>query len=152
MKNIFCHTLYLLYIGIGIIGIIIGRYEKFHIGILSVSADKEKGIIGPVSVSADMKKSLSVYRWVTSIQSIMDKKITNVTLVERHFLKQENWRNTLIQFMMVKKITNVTHVERNFLKKENWSYILIQFIMVKKITNVTMWKGIFNSRKLEDAY
>ena len=44
MKNIFwkkCHTLYLLYIGIGIIGIVIGRYEKFHIGILSVSADKK---------------------------------------------------------------------------------------------------------------
>ena len=49
------------YIGIGI-GI--GRYENFDIGILSVSADKEKGIIGPISVSADMKKSLSVYRWV----------------------------------------------------------------------------------------
>ena len=47
------------YIGIGI-GI--GRYENFYIGILSVSADKEKGIIGPISVSADMKKSLSVYR------------------------------------------------------------------------------------------
>ena len=65
MKNIFwkkCHTLYLLYIGIGIIGIVIGRYEKIHIGILSVSANKEKGIIGPVSISADMKKSLSVYR------------------------------------------------------------------------------------------
>ena len=46
------------YIGIGI-GI--GRYENFYIGILSVSADKEKGIIGPVSISADMKKSLSVY-------------------------------------------------------------------------------------------
>ena len=43
------------YIGIGI-----GRYENFYIGILSVSADKEKGIIGPISVSADMKKSLSV--------------------------------------------------------------------------------------------
>ena len=49
------------YIGIGI-GI--GRYENFDIGILSVSADKEKGIIGPISVSADMKKSLSVYRWL----------------------------------------------------------------------------------------
>ena len=42
----------------------IGRYENFDIGILSVSADKEKGIIGPISVSADMKKSLSVYRWL----------------------------------------------------------------------------------------
>ena len=51
------------YIGIGI-GIGIGRYENFYIGILSVSADKEKGIIGPISVSADMKKSLSVYRWL----------------------------------------------------------------------------------------
>ena len=40
----------------------IGQYENFDIGILSVSADKEKGIIGPKSVSADMKKSLSVYR------------------------------------------------------------------------------------------
>ena len=47
------------YIGIGI-----GRYENFDIDILSVSADKEKGIIGPISVSADMKKSLSVYRWL----------------------------------------------------------------------------------------
>ena len=47
------------YIGIGI-GI--GRYENFDIGILSVSADKEKGIIGPISVSANMKKSLLVYR------------------------------------------------------------------------------------------
>ena len=49
MKNIFwkkCHTLYLLYIGIGIIGIVIGRYEKFHIGILSVSADKKIEFIG----------------------------------------------------------------------------------------------------------
>ena len=42
MKTVFLkkyHTLYLLYIGISIIGI--GRYEKFHIGILSVSADKK---------------------------------------------------------------------------------------------------------------
>ena len=49
MKNIFwkkCHTLYLLYIGIGIIGIVIGRYEKFHIGILSVLADKKIEFIG----------------------------------------------------------------------------------------------------------
>ena len=55
-------------IGIGIsigIGIGIGRYENFDIGILSVSADKEKGIIGPISVSADMKKSLSVYCWLS---------------------------------------------------------------------------------------
>ena len=47
MKNIFwkkCHTLYLLFIGIGIIGI--GRYEKCHIGILSVSADKKTEFIG----------------------------------------------------------------------------------------------------------
>ena len=47
MKNIFwkkCHTLYLLYIGI--IGIVIGRYEKFHIGILSVLADKKIEFIG----------------------------------------------------------------------------------------------------------
>ena len=46
MKNIFwkkCHTLYLLYIGIGIV---IGRYEKIHIGILSVSADKKIVNIG----------------------------------------------------------------------------------------------------------
>ena len=44
MKNIFwkkCHTLYLLYIGI-----VIGRYEKFHIGILSVSVDKKIEFIG----------------------------------------------------------------------------------------------------------
>ena len=42
-----CHILYLLYIGI-IIGIIIGigRYEKYHIGILSVSADKKIEFIG----------------------------------------------------------------------------------------------------------
>ena len=49
MKNIFwkkCHTLYLLYIGIGITGIVIGRYEKFHIGILLVSADKKIEFIG----------------------------------------------------------------------------------------------------------
>ena len=46
MKNIFwkkCHTLYL---GIGIIGIVIGRYEKCHIGILSVLADKKTEFIG----------------------------------------------------------------------------------------------------------
>ena len=42
-------------------GIGIGRYENFDIGILSVSVNKEKGIIGPILVSADMKKSLSVY-------------------------------------------------------------------------------------------
>ena len=49
MKNIFwkkCHILYLLVIGIGIIGIVIGQYEKFHIGILSVSADKKIEFIG----------------------------------------------------------------------------------------------------------
>ena len=45
------------YIGIGI-GI--GRYENFDIGILSVSADKEKGIIGPISVSADIKKVIGL--------------------------------------------------------------------------------------------
>ena len=59
MKNIFwkkCHTLYSLYIGI--IGIIIGRYEKFHIGILLVSADKRIEFIGLLSISADMKKKL----------------------------------------------------------------------------------------------
>ena len=47
MKNIFWkkwHTLYLLYISN--IGIVIGRYEKFHIGILSVSADKKIEFIG----------------------------------------------------------------------------------------------------------
>ena len=38
-----CHIIYLLYIGI-IIGI--GRYEKYHIGILSVSADKKMKFIG----------------------------------------------------------------------------------------------------------
>ena len=54
------------YIGIGI-GI--SRYENFDIGILSVSADKEKGIIGPISVSADMKKSLSVYCWLKQTKS-----------------------------------------------------------------------------------
>ena len=49
MKNIFwksCHSLYSLYIGIGIICIIIGGYEKCHIGILSVSADKKIEFIG----------------------------------------------------------------------------------------------------------
>ena len=34
------------------------------IGILSVSADKEKGIIGGILTSADMKKSLSVVHWI----------------------------------------------------------------------------------------
>ena len=38
--------LYLLYIGFGIIGIGIGQYEKCHIGILSVSADKKIEFIG----------------------------------------------------------------------------------------------------------
>ena len=49
MKNIFwkkCHTLYLLVIGIGIIGIVIDPYEKFHISILSVSANKKIEFIG----------------------------------------------------------------------------------------------------------
>ena len=36
-----CSILYLLYIGI-----VIGRYEKYHIGILSVSADKKIEFIG----------------------------------------------------------------------------------------------------------
>ena len=36
-----CHVIYLLYIGI-----VIGRYEKYHIGILSVSADKKIEFIG----------------------------------------------------------------------------------------------------------
>ena len=46
MKNIFwkkCHSLYSLYIGYGIV---IGRYEKCHIGILLVSADKKIEVIG----------------------------------------------------------------------------------------------------------
>ena len=58
MKNIFwkkCHLLYLLYIGIGIIGIVIGGYKKFHIGILSVLADL---------LSINMKKNLSVVHWI----------------------------------------------------------------------------------------
>ena len=61
MKNIFskrCHTLYLLYIGI-----VIGRYEKFHIGILSVSANKNL-VYRALLVLADMKKSLSVVHCV----------------------------------------------------------------------------------------
>ena len=44
MKNIFwkkCHSLYSLYISI-----VIGRYEKCHIGILLVSADKNIEFIG----------------------------------------------------------------------------------------------------------
>ena len=53
--------LYLLYIGFGIIGI--GRYEKCHIGNLSVSADKKIGYIGWLSVLADMEKSISFVHW-----------------------------------------------------------------------------------------
>ena len=44
MKNIFkkkCHTLYLL-----VIGIVIDPFEKFHISILSVSANKKIEFIG----------------------------------------------------------------------------------------------------------
>jgi len=38
-------TIYYI-IGIGVIGIGIGRYENYHIGILSVSADMKKKLIG----------------------------------------------------------------------------------------------------------
>ena len=41
-----CHSLYSLDIGIGTIGIVISLYEKCHIGILSVSADKKTEFIG----------------------------------------------------------------------------------------------------------
>jgi hypothetical protein len=41
-----CHSLYSLDIGIGTIGIVISLYEKCHIGILSVSADKKIEFIG----------------------------------------------------------------------------------------------------------
>ena len=64
MKNIFwkkCHTLYLLYIGIGIIGIVIGPYEKFHIGILSVSADKKIEFIGLYRYRPIWKKAYRSY-------------------------------------------------------------------------------------------
>ena len=64
MKNIFwkkCHTSYLLYIGIGIIGIVIGRYEKFHIGILSVSADKKIPFIGLYRYRPIWKKAYRLY-------------------------------------------------------------------------------------------
>ena len=39
-------------------------------------------------------------------------------------------------FFIVEKITNVTHVKKHFLKQETSRCTLIQFIMVKKITNV----------------
>ena len=74
MKNIFwkkCHTLYLLYIGIGIIGIVIGRYEKFHIGILSVSADKKIEFIGLYRYRLIWKKA---YRSYTALAGLESKK------------------------------------------------------------------------------
>ena len=51
--------LYLLYIGFGIIGI--GRYEKFHIGILSVSADKKIEFIGLYRYRLIWKKAYRSY-------------------------------------------------------------------------------------------
>ena len=64
MKNIFwkkCHTLYLLYIGIRIIGTVIGRYEKFHIGILLVSVDKKIEFIGLYQYRPIWKKAYRLY-------------------------------------------------------------------------------------------
>ena len=46
----------------------------------------------------------------------------------KSFLEANYLKNTLIQFIMVKKITNVSLVESNFLKQELWRNILIQFI------------------------
>ena len=65
MKNIFwkkCLTLYLLYIGIGNIGIVIGRYEKFHIGILSVSVDKKIEFIDYPANSLILKCLIPIFR------------------------------------------------------------------------------------------
>ena len=90
------------YIGIGI-GI--GRYENFDIGILSVSADKEKGIIGPILALVDRKKSLSVYRclWYSSawkpkvILMLLSKRFfASVFLVIILSLQLTFWQNQLV--------------------------------------------------------
>ena len=56
-----CHSLYSLYIGFRIIGIVIGRYEKCHIGILSVSADKKIEFIGLYRYRLIWKKAYRSY-------------------------------------------------------------------------------------------
>ena len=60
-----------LYIGIGIIGIVIGGYKKFHIGILSVLADL---------LSINMKKNLSVVHWIDQYQYFNLKPFNSILL------------------------------------------------------------------------
>ena len=48
------------------------------------------------------------------------------------FSKADTWRGTLIQFIMAKKITNVTHVESHFLKQEiptSFTFFIFYIIM-----------------------
>ena len=59
-----CPTLYLLYISI--IGIFIGRYEKCHIGILSVLADKKNWVYRSYTAKITQKwlDGLWIFPWL----------------------------------------------------------------------------------------
>ena len=51
------------------------------------------------------------------------------------FSKADTWRGTLIQFIMAKKITNVTHVESHFLKQEiPTSFTFFIFYIIMQLT------------------
>ena len=68
-------------------------------------------------ISYRKKVLVNFFSEQTLIQFTLVRKITNVTIVERHFLEHRAWRYTLDQFTMVEKITNVTFVERHHLQQ-----------------------------------
>ena len=136
MKNIFwkkCHTLYLLYIGIGIIGIVIGRYEKFHIGILSVSADKKIEFIGLYRYRPIWKKA---YRSYTGIYIKLC--LSDDCFIHKKFQKKLNASCTFLD-----SITCIAfHSQRILIR---WKWISCIFILfIKSIHEWNIIACLFN--------
>ena len=59
--------------------------------------------------------------------------ITNVNIVENHFLQQDLWRNTSTQFMKAKKISNVNLVANYLLEQEVCRRTFLKFMKDTKI-------------------
>ena len=92
--------LYLLYIGFGIIGIGIGRYEKCHIGILSVSADKKIEFIGLYRYRPIWKKAYRSYTdMYVHLLKILDYYVPTQCWVNfSNRLSMGKWSNETIYF------------------------------------------------------
>ena len=71
----------------------------------------------------------------------MVKKITNVTHVERHFLKQDIWRDTLIQSIMDKRLLLKIQFSHALSFKKNYNSV---HVLTWTKNNEKSWIHYFN--------